>query len=191
MSNNARKDVQFAKRNILKEDKYCGDDGPALEDARKTISQTYLRKCKSWPVAYWPIFREAVMKNNAHRIILVFIVLTMFDVASVSAQDSKKGLENLPIDMLKTDTSVRMQEPHHVLAMAYRQTIRIFAKALLDQAQSGGALSADFARALVTEMNRNFDNAEDHYKEHLKPTSADGRFMTAPMIKEMDISLKT
>lgn len=143
------------------------------------------------------------MKRKAYTTILIFVALTVFGAISASAQDqhrlglgdrkvstqvSRKKQENLPINTLKIDTSAKMQEPHHVLAMAYRQTIRTFAQALLDQAQSNGALSADFARAAVTEMNRNFDSSEDHYKQHMKPTNSDARLMTASAIKEMDIN---
>lgn len=140
------------------------------------------------------------MKRNAYRTILVFIALTMFGAADatartqhqsesgdkkVSPQTSKKGQENLPY-MPKIDVFSLMPEPHQVLATAYRQNIRTFTKALLDQAQIGGSLSADFARAAVTEINRNFDQAKDHHNEHVKTMSADLRSKAAAMIKEMD-----
>jgi hypothetical protein len=45
------------------------------------------------------------------------------------------------------DMSKMMQDPHHVLAMAYMQNLAIFAKALRDQVDSTKALDDEFARA--------------------------------------------
>ena len=46
---------------------------------------------------------------------------------------SKKPMQH---DMSKMDMSKMMNEPHHVLAMAYMQNMGTFAKALRDQAQA-------------------------------------------------------
>jgi len=131
---------------------------------------------------------------------LVFFALTMFGTAKATAQIEyqsesggkraaaqarKKEQENLPYRP-KVDVFSLMPEPHQVLATAYRQNIGTFAKALLDQAQIDGSLSADFARAAVAEINRNFDQARDHHREHVKTMSADRHSKAAAMIEEMD-----
>ncbi len=142
------------------------------------------------------------MNRYFYRTILSIIALTMFGAVSAqaqtehqnhpddqmaSAQTSKQSHEQMHSDRPKMDTSGLMNEPHHVLAAAYRQNIGTFAKALRDQAQAGGSLSADFARAAVAEMNRSFDQAEEHDREHIKTMSADMRARMAARMKEIDM----
>lgn len=142
------------------------------------------------------------MNRYFYRMFLAVIALTMFgavtapaqtqhqeypDDQTAPAQASKQSHEQMHRDMPKMDTLGMMNEPHHVLAMAYRQNIGTFAKALRDQAQAGGSISADFARAAVAEMNRSFDKAEEHDREHMKTMSADMRSSMAAMMKEMDM----
>lgn len=142
------------------------------------------------------------MNRYFYRTILAAIALTMLgavtaqsqtqnqnytDDQTAPAQTSKQVHEQMHRDMPKMDTLDMMNEPHHVLAMAYRQNIGTFAKALRDQAQAGGSLSADFARAAVAEMTRSFDQAEEHDREHIKTMSADMRSRMAAMMKEMDM----
>lgn len=139
------------------------------------------------------------MKRNAYRIILAVIALTVFcsvtaasqsehkpDDKKASTQTSKKGQEHMH-RMPETDMSAMMNEPHHVLAMAFMHNIETFAKALNDQAQGGSPLSADFARAAVAEIRRSFDEARTHHQEHVKAMSADMRSNMAAMMKEMDL----
>ena len=142
------------------------------------------------------------MNRNFYRKILAVIVLTMFGAVAAQAQTRTqhpypdetastqavtKVQERMRNDMAKMDMSDMMNEPHHVLAMAYKRNIETFAKALLDQAQAGRPFSADFARAAVAEINRSFDKTEDHHREHMKTMSADMRSRMAAMMKEMDM----
>ena len=142
------------------------------------------------------------MNRYFYRTILAIIALTIFGGVTAqvqtriqhpspdetaSTQAVKKVQERMRHDMAKMDMSDMMNEPHHVLAMAYRQNVETFAMALRDQAQGSGSVSADFARAAVAEINRNFDKAEDHHQEHIKTMSADMRSRMAAMIKEMDM----
>jgi hypothetical protein len=129
---------------------------------------------------------RTIMNKYFYRTILSVIALIMFGAVTAPAQTSKQGQEQTHRD-LKIDMPGMMNEPHHVLAMAHRQNIGTFAKALRDQAQLGTPLSADFARAAVAEMNRSFDQAEEHDREHVKTMSADMRSRMAAMIKEMDL----
>src|SRR6185295_3068699 len=85
-----------------------------------------------------------------------------------SAQAGKKGAERINHDILKRDVSDMTSEPHQVLAMAFMQNIETFTKILGEQAQGNRPLSADFARAAVAEIIRNFDEANTHHQEHVK-----------------------
>lgn len=142
------------------------------------------------------------MNRSFYRTILAALALTMFGAAAAQSQTqhqnhpddriaatqtSSQSQEQMHHEMPKMGMSGMMNEPHHVLAAAYRQNIGTFAKALRDQAQTGIALSADFARAAVAEMNRSFDQAEEHHREHIKTMSADMRARMAARMKEMEV----
>jgi hypothetical protein len=128
-----------------------------------------------------------MMKKNAYRLSLAVIALVVFGGMTAlaqtktqpryadwtaSAQTGKKAQQRLNHDILKRDVSDMTNEPHQVLAMAFMQNIQIFAKTLSDQAQGDTPLSADFARAAVSEIARNFDEANTHHQEHVKAMPA-------------------
>jgi predicted transcriptional regulator len=141
---------------------------------------------------------EANMKRDFYRMILAvfaLIVLCTPYATAHTAQQHQGGNKKASIQAIKTqgtnsqemsgiDISA-MDEPHHVLAMAYNENVARFARALRDQARRG-ALSSDFARAAVSEMSRSLDQANDHHREHVKTMSADVRLKMASMLKEMD-----
>lgn len=102
-------------------------------------------------------------------------------------QPQKKGQKYLDQEMLKMDMAGKKKEPHHVMAMAYLQNIGTFAKALRDQAQESNQLSSDFARAIVNEISRSLDKADDHHQEHMKTMDADMRSKMAAMMKDMEL----
>ena len=66
------------------------------------------------------------------------------------------------------DMSEMMQEPHHQLAMAYKQNLENFAKALRDEAAKTATVNPEFARAAVAEMKRSFDLMQQHHQDHIK-----------------------
>ena len=141
------------------------------------------------------------MNRNSYGTILAIVALTMFGATNAPAQTGqqhqpgdkkastqagKKAIAHTNHDMSEMDKSGMMNEPHHVLAMAYKQTVETFAKALRDQAQ-GSALSTDFARAAVAEISRSLDSAYEHHQEHVKTMSVEARSNMAALIKEMDL----
>src|SRR5690348_6305354 len=112
-----------------------------------------------------------MMKANVYRISLAVIALVVFGGLTAfaqtktqhryadqtaSAQTGKKAQQRLNHDILKKDVSDMTNEPHQVLAIAFMQNLATFAKTLSDQAQGETPLSADFARAAVSEIQRNF-----------------------------------
>lgn len=126
---------------------------------------------------------KAMMKKNPYRTSFAVIALMVFSAMTAlaqaktrhpyadqtaSVQTVKKGQERIPHAISKMDMPAMTAEPHQVLANAFMQNIETFAKVLSDQAQGGSALSADFARAVVSEIRRNFDEANTHYREHVK-----------------------
>ena len=142
------------------------------------------------------------MKRSSYKTILAVIALIVFGAmyasgqtghqhqpgdkkASVQATKKPQGANQ---DMSKMDMSMMMNEPHHVLAMAYKETVATFAKALRGQAEAG-SLSSDFARAASSEISRGIDQVDDHYREHLKTLSAEMRSKMAAMVKEMDLRI--
>jgi len=84
------------------------------------------------------------------------------------------------------DMSKMMQEPHHVLAMAYMQNLATFAKALRDQVDSTKTLDGEFARAAVAEMRRSFDSMQQHTADHMKAMPADMSSHMGMMMQGMD-----
>jgi exonuclease III len=136
------------------------------------------------------------MKRNSYRAILAVIALTVFGAAHAAAQTGRQHQVRLQAanksqghtsqEMSEMDMSGMMNEPHHILAMAYKQNIATFARALRDQAQKG-SLSSDFARAAVAEISRSLDQTDEHHREHVKTMSADRRSTMAAMMKEMDV----
>ena len=100
-------------------------------------------------------------------------------------QDYKKGQDTLSQGQSMMEVSRIRNEPHYVMAKAHLQNVGTFARALRDQAQDSGQLSADFARAVVAEITRNLEKAEDHYDEHMKTISADMRSKMTARMKEV------
>ena len=128
------------------------------------------------------------MKRNAYRTSLAVITLMVFGEMTAlaqtkpqhlyadqtaSIQTSKKEQARLHHDISKMDMPAMTNEPHQVLSRAFMQNIETFAKTLNDQAQGDTPLSADFARAAVTEIIRNFDEANSHHQEHVKAMRPD------------------
>jgi hypothetical protein len=139
---------------------------------------------------------------NTYRTILSAVVLMIISTVMAQAQTAhqhensdkkaapsfpdKKGQKFLDQEMLRIEMSGSNNEPHHVMAMAYLQSIGTFAKALSEQAAGNHQLSADFARAAVNEMGRSLDKAEEHHEEHLKTMSSDNRSKLAVMMKVVE-----
>lgn len=108
------------------------------------------------------------------------------DTQKPSPSTGVQGKKPMQHDMSKMDMSAMMNEPHHVLAMAYMQNMGTFAKALRDQAQASSPLNADFARAAVAEIRRSLDEGEKHHQEHMQGMSEEMRSHMAGMMKDMD-----
>lgn len=84
------------------------------------------------------------------------------------------------------DMSAMMQEPHHQLAMAYKQNLENFAKALRDEAAKTTAVNPEFARAAVAEMKRSFNLTQQHHQDHVKTIDDKMKAHMSDMMKQME-----
>lgn len=84
------------------------------------------------------------------------------------------------------DMSAMKQEPHHALAMAYRDNLVNFAKALRQHAAGAKTVNPEFARAAVAEMKRSFDQMQQHHQDHMNTMDEKMKADMAGMMKEMD-----
>ncbi len=60
-----------------------------------------------------------------------------------------------------------MGGPHHVLAMAYRENLATFARALQGQVTQSKIVNLDLARPAVAEMRRSFDQMQQHHQAQM------------------------
>jgi outer membrane murein-binding lipoprotein Lpp len=129
------------------------------------------------------------MKEQLRRLIMIKRTVTSIVMAigltvgmmNVSAQEHNHGEKKPPAQDAKKDAhrhgsvdmNKMMQEPHHVLAMAYVENLTTFAKALRNQVEATKSVDPDFARAAVGELRRSFDTMQQHLAEYSKTMPAD------------------
>ena len=123
------------------------------------------------------------MKRKAYSIILAFMIMFISAVVAPAQEHQHQHGEKKPPaqetakkdahEHGSMDMNKMMQEPHHVLAMAYAENLARFAKALRDQVDATKSVDAEFARAAVGEIRRSFDTMQQHLAEHSKTMSAD------------------
>lgn len=82
-------------------------------------------------------------------------------------QEAMKGMDGM---------GGMMGGPHHVLAMAYRDNLATFARALQGQVARSKKVDLDLARPAVAEMRRSFNQMQQHHQaqmtmmaDHAKP----------------------
>jgi hypothetical protein len=84
------------------------------------------------------------------------------------------------------DMSAMKQEPHHLLAMAYKDNLVNFANALRQEAAESKTVDAGFARAVVAEMKRDLNQMRRHHQDHMKTMDEPMKVHMADMMKQMD-----
>lgn len=83
-----------------------------------------------------------------------------------------------------------MSVPHYALAMAYRDNLVTFTRAVQHQAAGAATVDLDLARPAVLEMRRSFDQMQLHHKAQMTMMNGDmapmaGDAMKHPMSKPM------
>ena len=131
------------------------------------------------------------MKRKAYSIILAFMIMFISAVVAPAQEPQHQHGEKKPPaqETAKKDAQQHgspdmnkmMQEPHHVLAMAYVENLARFAKALRNQVEATKSVDPDFARAAVGELRRSFDTMQQHLAEHSKAMPADQGSHTGAM----------
>jgi hypothetical protein len=124
------------------------------------------------------------------RVSLIVPILTLLltSSAGVAAQhEHHEQMNQHPSGSM--DMSKMIQEPHHVLTMAYIQNLATFAKALHDQVDSTKTVDTEFARAAAAEMRRSFDAMQQQMADHMKSVPADMQSHTGMMMQGMDSHL--
>ena len=114
------------------------------------------------------------MKNHGHLmipaaagLILLFSGATATALAQVPTPPPGKmpqhqaGMKGMP------GMSAMTEAPHHVLAMAYRDNLVRFAKALQGQVTQSKTVNLDLARPAVAEMRRSFDQMQQHHQAQM------------------------
>ncbi len=114
------------------------------------------------------------MKNHRRLVIpaaAVLILLLSGATATTSAQvptpspgkmpQHQAGMKDMP------GMSAMTGAPHHVLAMAYRDNLVTFARALQEQVTQSKTVNLDLARPAVAEMRRSLDQMQQHHQAQM------------------------
>lgn len=94
----------------------------------------------------------------------VLAVLLSGTSTATRAQTGKPTISSSPAH--RGDT---MTGPHHVLAMAYRDNLTTFTRAVQQHAARAKTIDHDFARPAVVEMRRSFEQMQLHHTAQMSP----------------------
>lgn len=83
------------------------------------------------------------------------------------------------------DMKMMRREPHHLLAMAFHQSLANFAKALGEGTKHSGTVNSEFVRTAVTEMRRDYDAMKQHHQAHVLTMSAEVKAQMDTMMPVM------
>ena len=126
------------------------------------------------------------MKTKSISMFVAILMLASAIGAAAQHEHHTQPAQQKPASM---DMGKMMQEPRHVLAMAYMQNLAAFAKALHDQTDSTKTVDGEFARVAVSEMRRSFDATQQHIADHMKSMPADMQSHMGMMMQAMDTHL--
>jgi len=95
-------------------------------------------------------------------------------------QEGMKGMQGM---------SGMMEGPHHALAMAYRDNLATFARALRAQVSQSKTVNLDLARPAVAEMRRSFDQMKQHHQEQMKTMGDQTKPAMSGNVQQMETHL--
>jgi len=84
-----------------------------------------------------------------------------------------------------------MEGPHHVLAMAYRDNLATFARALRAQVSQSKSVNLDLARPAVAEMRRSFDQMKQHHQAQMAMMGDQTKPAMSGTMQQMETHLAT
>lgn len=79
-----------------------------------------------------------------------------------------------------------MEGPHHALAMAYRDNLTTFVRAVQTDVSRSRAVNIELARPAVAEMRRSFDQMVEHHKGQVASGGPDMNPAMMGMMKDME-----
>jgi len=79
-----------------------------------------------------------------------------------------------------------MHGPHHVLAMAHRDNVATFARALRGHVAQSKAVNLDLARPAVSEMKRSFDQMKQHHQAQMTMMGGQMKPAMSDKMKQME-----
>jgi short-subunit dehydrogenase involved in D-alanine esterification of teichoic acids len=94
-------------------------------------------------------------------------------------QEGMKGMQGM------------MEGPHHVLAMAYRDNIATFARALRSQVDQSKTVNLDLARPAVSEMRRSFDQMKQHHQAQMSMMADQTKPAMSGTMQQMETRIAT
>jgi hypothetical protein len=95
----------------------------------------------------------------------------------------QEGMQGMP------GMSGMMGGPHHVLAMAYRDNLATFARALQGQVTQSKTVDLDLARPAVAEMRRSFDQIQQHHQAQMTMMGDTTKTPMSGMMQHMETHL--
>ena len=96
------------------------------------------------------------------------------------------GQRPVPQHDMSPDMAAMAREPHHLLAMAYHESMAAFARALQIGAEGTSSLDGAFARDAVAEIRRSFDLMERRHQSHMETMSGATRAQMEALMKDME-----
>jgi len=96
------------------------------------------------------------------------LVLLIPSAAWAQHKHTHTGPKKAGMAGMKSEMSMMMKSPHHMLMTAHMKSMSEFAKTLRDQAVKPEALDVEFARATVAGLRHNLDAMEAIRQKHIQ-----------------------
>jgi len=123
---------------------------------------------------------RAVMSATA-----IIVGLSIPSVALAQHKHAQGGVKKPAMAGMKSEMSMMMKSPHHMLMSAHMKSMSGFARTLRDQAVNPNALDVEFARAAVSELRHNLDAMEAIHEKHMMEMSAEMKLKMQMMMEKM------
>jgi len=124
---------------------------------------------------------RALLSATAIMLILLIPTAAWAQHRHTPGEPKKPGMAGM-----KSEMSIMMKSPHHMLMTAYMKNMSEFARTLRDQAMKPEPLDVEFARATVAELRHSLDAMEAIHQKHMETMSADMKSKMQTMMDKMD-----
>lgn len=126
-----------------------------------------------------------MIKNSISTLLVTLSIGTFSMMAQVAPPVDHPSHKDAPPAAMHKG-GMMMEEPHHVLAMAYHQNLAVFAKALQQQTATANPVNLSFARTATAEMRRSFDQMKLHHQDHTQSMSSEMQTKMKTMMQPME-----